>query len=64
MKLKQLESALQSVEVFSKPSVKLEQYPTSPHIAGILLFLTLLSYCNLLSLKHICYIQFKIVSKK
>ena len=34
VKLKELESWLQDVEVFENPKVKLEQYPTTPHIAG------------------------------
>lgn len=34
MKLKELESYLQDVEVFALPKVELEQYPTTPHIAG------------------------------
>ncbi|XP_022254067.1 methyltransferase-like protein 5 isoform X2 [Limulus polyphemus] len=37
MKLKELESCLQCVEVFKSPKVKLEQYPTSPHIASRML---------------------------
>lgn len=35
MKLKELESCLQQVDVFEEPKVFLEQYPTRPHIAGI-----------------------------
>lgn len=34
MKLKELESCLQQVDVFEKPKILLEQYPTTPHIAG------------------------------
>ena len=34
VRLKELEGWLQDVEVFDKPKVKLEQYPTTPHIAG------------------------------
>lgn len=34
MKLKELESCLQQVDVFEEPKILLEQYPTSPHIAG------------------------------
>lgn len=34
MKLKELESYLQQVDVFEEPKILLEQYPTSPHIAG------------------------------
>ncbi|XP_076327439.1 methyltransferase like 5 isoform X2 [Tachypleus tridentatus] len=37
MKLKELESYLQGLEVFKSPKVKLEQYPTSPHIAARML---------------------------
>uniref|UniRef100_A0A672YKD5 Methyltransferase like 5 n=1 Tax=Sphaeramia orbicularis TaxID=375764 RepID=A0A672YKD5_9TELE len=35
MKLKELESCLQQVDTFETPKILLEQYPTSPHIAGI-----------------------------
>ena len=35
LKLKQLESFLQDVDVFEEPKILLEQYPTMPHIAGI-----------------------------
>ncbi|XP_042351232.1 rRNA N6-adenosine-methyltransferase METTL5 isoform X1 [Plectropomus leopardus] len=34
MKLKELESCLQQVDAFEEPKILLEQYPTSPHIAG------------------------------
>jgi len=34
MKLKELESCLQQVDGFEEPKILLEQYPTSPHIAG------------------------------
>lgn len=34
MKLKELESFLQQVDVFEDPKIIFEQYPTSPHIAG------------------------------
>jgi len=37
MKLKQLESWLEDVDVFENPKVKLEQYPTTPHIAACML---------------------------
>ena len=37
MKLKQLEIALQEVDGFSKPKVKLEQYSTTPHLAACML---------------------------
>eukprot|EP01105_Mastigella_eilhardi_P014234 TRINITY_DN3246_c0_g1_i1.p2 TRINITY_DN3246_c0_g1~~TRINITY_DN3246_c0_g1_i1.p2 ORF type:complete len:219 (-),score=81.16 TRINITY_DN3246_c0_g1_i1:66-722(-) len=38
MKLRELEAALQQVEGFRKPKIKLEQYPTSAHIAAHVLF--------------------------
>ncbi|XP_028821151.1 methyltransferase-like protein 5 isoform X1 [Denticeps clupeoides] len=38
MKLKELESLLQQLDVFEAPKVLLEQYPTGPHIAGCMLF--------------------------
>ncbi|KJE94916.1 methyltransferase-like protein 5 [Capsaspora owczarzaki ATCC 30864] len=38
MKLKHLESALQDVEAFASPKVKLEQYPTQPHVAAQMLY--------------------------
>lgn len=38
MRLKELESYLQQVEVFDKPKVELEQYPTTPHIASHMLY--------------------------
>ena len=34
MKRKELEGYLQDVDVFENPKVLLEQYPTTPHIAG------------------------------
>lgn len=37
MKLKKLEGHLQSVEVFDNPKILLEQYPTTPHIASVML---------------------------
>ncbi|XP_038044791.1 rRNA N6-adenosine-methyltransferase METTL5-like isoform X2 [Patiria miniata] len=37
MKLKQLESNLQQVDVFEMPKILLEQYPTRPHIAACML---------------------------
>ena len=33
MKLRKLEEHLQDAKIFKNPSIKLEQYPTSPHIA-------------------------------
>ena len=38
MKLRQLESLLQPVEAFDKPKLELEQYPTSAHLASLMLF--------------------------
>jgi len=38
MKLRELETHLQQVEVFEKPKVLLEQYPTRPHIAASMLW--------------------------
>ena len=38
MKLKELENHLQQVEVFEKPKVLLEQYPTRPHIGWYLVY--------------------------
>ena len=38
MKLKQLEGLLQNLDVFEKPKVNLEQYPTTPHIASHMLY--------------------------
>ena len=38
MKLKQLEGFLQNLDVFEKPKVHLEQYPTTPHIASHMLY--------------------------
>ena len=38
MRLKELESYLQQVDVFKKPKVELEQYPTTPHIAAHMLY--------------------------
>ena len=34
MKLKELESELQEVDVFDDPKIELEQIPTSPHLAS------------------------------
>lgn len=38
MKLKQLEQELQQVTVFKNPKIHLEQYPTTPHLASLLIF--------------------------
>lgn len=37
MRLKELESHLQDVDVFNEPKILLEQYPTTPHIAACML---------------------------
>ncbi|XP_045209498.2 rRNA N6-adenosine-methyltransferase METTL5-like [Mercenaria mercenaria] len=37
LKLKELESYLDDVDVFANPKIKLEQYPTTPHIAACML---------------------------
>lgn len=37
MKLKKLQGYLESVDVFENPKILLEQYPTTPHIAAIML---------------------------
>ena len=34
MKRKKLEEYLEEVDVFDKPKLQFEQYPTTPHIAG------------------------------
>ncbi|KAG0006144.1 Methyltransferase-like protein 5 [Modicella reniformis] len=38
MKLKELEGYLQDVAVFENPKIKLEQYPTTPHLAARMLY--------------------------
>ena len=38
LRLRELEEYLQELEVFEKPKVLLEQYPTSAHIASHILF--------------------------
>ncbi|KAL1924129.1 uncharacterized protein VTP21DRAFT_7164 [Calcarisporiella thermophila] len=38
MRLKELEGYLQDVAVFDNPKIKLEQYPTTPHLASRILF--------------------------
>jgi predicted RNA methylase len=38
MKLKQLQSNLESVASFKNPKIEYEQYPTSPHIASHMVF--------------------------
>ncbi|XP_074648647.1 rRNA N(6)-adenosine-methyltransferase METTL5-like [Tubulanus polymorphus] len=37
IRLKQLESYLQDVDIFDEPKILLEQYPTTPHIAACML---------------------------
>ena len=34
MKLKELETHLQALRAFEKPKIALEQYATTPHLAG------------------------------
>ena len=34
LKRKELESYLQDIDTFEEPKILLEQYPTTPHIAG------------------------------
>lgn len=41
MKLKELESCLQQVDTFEEPKILLEQYPTSAHIAGMTVTVTI-----------------------
>ncbi|KAG0256905.1 Methyltransferase-like protein 5 [Actinomortierella ambigua] len=38
MRLKELEGYLQDVAIFEKPKIKLEQYPTTPHLAARMLY--------------------------
>lgn len=45
MKLKELESCLQQVDVFEEPKIFLEQYPTTPHIAGKVSTCDLIVFC-------------------
>lgn len=45
MKLKELESCLQQVDVFEEPKILLEQYPTTPHIAGKVSTCDLIVFC-------------------
>ena len=47
LKLRQLETALNEVDVFEKPKVLLEQYPTRPHIAACILHTIETSYGGL-----------------
>ncbi|XP_012939488.1 rRNA N6-adenosine-methyltransferase METTL5 isoform X2 [Aplysia californica] len=47
MRLKELEGYLQDVEVFENPKVKLEQYPTTPHIAACMLHTITSTYDDL-----------------
>lgn len=50
MKLKELESCLQQVDVFEEPKILLEQYPTTPHIAGKV------ATCNVISFQYSCFV--------
>jgi predicted RNA methylase len=47
MKRKELEGYLQNVDVFESPKVKLEQYPTTPHIAACMLHTICSTYDDL-----------------
>ncbi|BFZ01927.1 hypothetical protein BsWGS_04966 [Bradybaena similaris] len=47
MKRKELEGYLQDVEVFESPKVRLEQYPTTPHIAACMLHTICSTYDDL-----------------
>lgn len=38
IKLKKLEEYMQGVDVFDKPKMNLEQYPTPPHIASLMMY--------------------------
>lgn len=38
MRMKKLEEYLSGVDGFEKPKIKLEQYPTPPHIASCVLY--------------------------
>ncbi|KAK9866625.1 hypothetical protein WJX84_002657 [Apatococcus fuscideae] len=44
MKLKELNSLLQTVRTFNDPKIELEQYSTSPHLASQLLFMADVSF--------------------
>ncbi len=44
MRLKQLESCLSGVDIFDAPKIRLEQYPTSAHIASRMLYTAQHSY--------------------
>lgn len=44
MRLKQLESCLSEVDIFDAPKIRLEQYPTSAHIASRMLYTAQHSY--------------------
>ncbi len=47
MKLRELESHLEKVDVFEKPKILLEQYPTRPHIAACVLHTAQASFGDL-----------------
>ncbi|XP_059167827.1 rRNA N6-adenosine-methyltransferase METTL5-like [Physella acuta] len=55
MKRKELESYLQDVDVFDNPKIKLEQYPTTPHIAACMLHTISATYDDLAG-KTIAYL--------
>ena len=44
MKLKQLEAALEDVDVFEDPKIELEQFPTPPHLASRIIFTAQANY--------------------
>lgn len=47
MKLRELEEWLQDCDVFEKPKILLEQYPTQPHIASHMLHaIQVCFFCN------------------
>lgn len=41
MKMKQLQSMLEDLEVFRDPQIELEQYPTGAHLAACMLYTAL-----------------------
>lgn len=41
MKMKQLQSMLEDLEVFRNPQIELEQYPTGAHLATCMLYTAL-----------------------
>lgn len=47
MKLKNLLSALEDIEIFKNPKIKLEHYTTPPHIAASILHTAQFSYFDI-----------------